>query len=78
MTGSRPAKPRHFKLVLSKSLVTDEVLHHQYRGKGTREDPYLVDFIPHDPRNPMVSSDRYLFEVSLRQENLLYEPHLVC
>jgi hypothetical protein len=53
-TVDMPPKPSHFKLVWSKSLVTDEVLHHQYKGSGTEDDPYAVDFIPHDPRNPML------------------------
>ena len=46
----------HFRLVASQSLVTPAVLSHHYSGSGTDEDPYLVEFIPHDPRNPMLFS----------------------
>ena len=43
----------HWRIVSSQSLVTDAVLKHPYRGLGTAEDPYLVEFIPNDPRDPM-------------------------
>ncbi|KAK5050108.1 MFS siderochrome iron transporter 1 [Exophiala bonariae] len=43
----------HWRLVASQSLITDEVLNHRYEGSGTAKDPYVVEFIAHDPRNPM-------------------------
>lgn len=43
----------HYRLVFSQTLVTDEVLNHRYKGSGTEEEPYVVEFIPFDPRNPM-------------------------
>ena len=43
----------HFKLVKDQSLVFPEVLFRSYEGLGTEHDPYLVDFAPNDPRNPM-------------------------
>ena len=46
-------KVPHWRLVMSQTLVTDAVLNHQYKGSGTEDDPYLVEFIPNDPRNPM-------------------------
>jgi Sugar (and other) transporter len=49
-------KVPHWRLVWSQSLVTDAVLNHPYRGLGTLEKPYLVEFIPNDPRNPMAFS----------------------
>lgn len=48
-----PNRPPHFKLVLSHALVTPEVLRHHYTGGGTEDDPYIVDFLENDPRNPM-------------------------
>lgn len=42
----------HLRIVFSQSLITDKVLHHSYPGSGTPEDPYRIEFIPHDPRNP--------------------------
>lgn len=46
-------KVSHWRLVASQTLITDEVLNHSYKGSGTDEDPYVVEFIPGDPRNPM-------------------------
>lgn len=46
--------PNHFKLVFSQTFITDEVRNHNYKGAGTTEDPYVVEFIPNDPRNPML------------------------
>ncbi|KEF63648.1 uncharacterized protein A1O9_01626 [Exophiala aquamarina CBS 119918] len=43
----------HWRLVASQALITDEVLNHKYKGSGTTEDPYVVEFIRHDPRNPL-------------------------
>ena len=51
-----PSNPTHFHAVFSHSLVTPEVLKHTYKGGGTDADPYLVEFLPHDPRNPMLFS----------------------
>ncbi|KAH8650138.1 major facilitator superfamily domain-containing protein [Xylariales sp. PMI_506] len=53
-----PEKPHitkipHWRLVIDQAGVTDVVLNHPYAGSGTEEDPYLVQWIPHDPRNPM-------------------------
>ena len=45
--------PAYLRIVFSQSLVTPAVLKHHYPGNGTEEDPYVVDFIPNDPRNPM-------------------------
>ena len=50
---TNPAKPAHLRVVASHSLLTEAVLDHRYRGAGTENDPYVVDFIPNDPRNPM-------------------------
>lgn len=45
--------PSHWRIVVSQSLVTSDVLRHPYPGSGTVEDPYVVEFIPDDKRNPM-------------------------
>lgn len=43
----------HWRLVASQTLITDDVLNHPYKGSGTTDDPYIVEFIRQDPRNPM-------------------------
>src|SRR2546423_156274 len=59
------AKVGHFQIVRSHSLVTPEVLHYHYKGSGTEDDPYLVEFIPHDPRNPMLFSTWKKWSITL-------------
>lgn len=34
--------------------LTPSVVDHSYAGAGTAEDPYIVTWIPSDPRNPML------------------------
>jgi multidrug resistance protein len=50
---SHAKRASHWKLVLDQTLITDAVLSHRYRGSGTEQDPYLVEYLPNDPRNPM-------------------------
>ncbi|KAJ5297023.1 uncharacterized protein N7443_007916 [Penicillium atrosanguineum] len=42
-----------WRLLIDQRVVTPEVLHHNYEGSGTDEDPYVVSWLPIDPRNPM-------------------------
>jgi hypothetical protein len=49
----KPAPVSHWALVVDQAHVTPEVESHNYRGSGTVEDPYVVEFIPGDGRNPM-------------------------
>ncbi|KAI1487791.1 major facilitator superfamily transporter [Biscogniauxia mediterranea] len=43
----------YFQRQFDQAGVTPAVLEWRYRGKGTEEDPYVVDFLPDDPKNPM-------------------------
>jgi MFS family permease len=45
-------RPSHFQLVFSQTLTTPAVLDYTYSGSGTISDPYLVDWLPNDPKNP--------------------------
>ena len=44
----------HFKQVLDQGGITSAVLDWHYDGSGSEEDPYIVTWIDHDPRNPML------------------------
>jgi multidrug resistance protein len=46
-------KVPHWRLVASQTLITDAVANYPYNGSGTEDDPYIVEYIPDDPRNPM-------------------------
>ncbi|OTB03604.1 hypothetical protein M426DRAFT_321524 [Hypoxylon sp. CI-4A] len=43
----------HWRKVIDQAGVTPEVASYQYQGSGTEADPYVVKWIPDDPRNPM-------------------------
>lgn len=47
-----PSLP-HWRIVSSQIGITPAVEHHRYKGSGTEADPYVVDFLPDDPRDPM-------------------------
>ncbi|KAH8694084.1 MFS general substrate transporter [Talaromyces proteolyticus] len=42
-----------WRIICDQTLITDEVISFQYPGGGTHDDPYVVDWIPGDPRNPL-------------------------
>ncbi|KAL8665705.1 MAG: hypothetical protein Q9202_002015 [Teloschistes flavicans] len=50
-----PQKLSHTRLLFSHTIITEEIVNHRYPGSGTQDDPYLVDWIPGDPRNPMTA-----------------------
>jgi hypothetical protein len=37
----------------------DKIHHHAYRGGGTPEKPYIVDWLPDDPENPQTWNNTY-------------------
>lgn len=51
--GQKSHKHSHWSILIDQAGVDDAVLHHKYAGQGTDEAPYLVEFLPTDPRNPM-------------------------
>ncbi|GAB1212152.1 hypothetical protein ATERTT37_001282 [Aspergillus terreus] len=52
-----PPKAPHWRLVTPQAYVTDDVLEYTYTGSGTSEDPFIVEWMPTDPRNPMQFSN---------------------
>jgi hypothetical protein len=44
----------YWRLVSDQAVLTQEIIDHPYPGSGTDEDPYVVTWIPNDPRNPML------------------------
>ncbi|KAE8350542.1 major facilitator superfamily domain-containing protein [Aspergillus coremiiformis] len=45
----------YWRLLLDQAVVTPEIIEYPYQGSGTDDDPYIVEWIPNDPRNPMYS-----------------------
>lgn len=51
--SGRPEAIGYFKMVFDQRVVTKEIIEHHYDGAGTDDDPYIVNWIENDPRNPM-------------------------
>lgn len=51
--SGKPKSIPWFKAVVDQGVVTDDIKNWDYKGSGTDDDPYLVEWIDQDPRNPM-------------------------
>ena len=52
--SQKPTQLSHFAQVFDQAGITPEVEAFNYKGSGTEEDPFIVDWITQDPRNPML------------------------
>ncbi|KAE8150969.1 major facilitator superfamily domain-containing protein [Aspergillus avenaceus] len=43
----------YWRVLVDQSVLTKDVINYPYEGSGTENDPYIVEWIPDDPRNPM-------------------------
>ncbi|KAL1585222.1 hypothetical protein WHR41_05866 [Cladosporium halotolerans] len=55
--SGKPGQLTHFMQVFKHAGITPEVENYKYEGSGTEEDPFVVNWIPNDPRNPMLYSE---------------------
>jgi hypothetical protein len=53
------------RMLIDQGVTTPEVEQHHYPGSGTEEDPYRVDWLKNDPRNPMEFPTWYKWMVTL-------------
>ena len=53
MVSNYPRTVSYWRLMTDQQVVTQEILSHEYAGSGTEDDPYVVSWLPEDPRNPM-------------------------
>ncbi|TID21298.1 MFS general substrate transporter [Venturia nashicola] len=44
----------HWRMILQQGVLTPAIEKHNYNGSGTEEDPYSVEWLDNDPRNPML------------------------
>ncbi|BCS30171.1 MFS transporter [Aspergillus puulaauensis] len=52
-TPNHPRDISFWRLMTDQHVVTHDIVDHKYPGSGTESDPYVVSWIPDDPRNPM-------------------------
>jgi hypothetical protein len=62
---TRPAGLTHFQQVFDQTGITKDVEQWDYEGSGTEDDPYVVHWIAHDPRNPMLYSESTKWSITL-------------
>ncbi|KAJ5683568.1 hypothetical protein N7462_006733 [Penicillium macrosclerotiorum] len=48
-----PTRIPYWRILTDQGVVTQEIIDFDYAGSGSEEDPYVVEWIPNDPRNPM-------------------------
>lgn len=51
--SSRPARIPWSTIVRDQGVVTPDIINHHYIGSGTEKDPFIVEWITDDPRNPI-------------------------
>ncbi|KAJ5472189.1 hypothetical protein N7530_006190 [Penicillium desertorum] len=56
-----------YQLVLSQDTITDDVVSHEWEGNGTPEDPYLVDWLHEDARDPHQMQDWLKWSITILQ-----------
>ncbi|KAE8375381.1 major facilitator superfamily domain-containing protein [Aspergillus bertholletiae] len=54
--GVYRSKIPYYRTLIDQGAITQDVLHFDYPGSGTEEDPYVVSWIPNDSRNPQLFS----------------------
>jgi hypothetical protein len=63
--GRGPKGIPHWRMVLSQGVLTPEIEQWHYHGDGTQESPFVVTWIDHDPRNPMLFSQAYKWSITI-------------
>jgi len=71
-SGKHPNHIPYWKLITDQSVLTQDVIDWEYEGSGTEEDPYVVDWIDNDARNPMTwgSSKKWVMALSMAMATL--------
>lgn len=51
--GTHPQTISYWKLLVDQGVLTQDVVDWDYEGSGTDDDPYIVEWINNDQRDPM-------------------------
>lgn len=63
----------HWQMITDQGVVTREIINYDYEGAGTEEDPYVVEWIDNDPRNPMTwaKSKKWIMAIAVANSVLV-------
>jgi hypothetical protein len=59
----------HWKMITDQGITTHEIENWDYEGAGTEDDPYVVEWIENDPRNPMTWSQTKKWVIAIAVAN---------
>jgi hypothetical protein len=62
---SKPQAISHWRMISDQGVTNAEIENWHYKGAGTEEDPYAVEWIDNDPRNPFGFSFAYRWSIVL-------------
>lgn len=59
----------HWQMLVDQGVLTRQIINYDYEGSGTDEDPYVVEWIDNDPRNPMTWTKKKKWIITLTVAN---------
>ena len=63
--STKTNKSSHWKILTTHTTISPDVLNHHYPGSGTEDDPYRVEFLPDDERDPQNFSSLKNWSITL-------------
>lgn len=63
--STKTNKSSHWQILTTYTTISPDVLNHHYPGSGTEDDPYRVEFLPDDERDPQNFSSLKKWSITL-------------
>ena len=63
--STRTNRSSHWQILTTHTSISPDVLNHRYPGSGTEDDPYRVEFLPDDERDPQNFSSLKKWSITL-------------
>lgn len=76
-SGCHATKIPFWRMILDQGAVTQEVIDYPYPGEGTTENPYVISWIPNDPRNALDFSEVAKWSIMLLVSLVTFDVALV-
>ena len=63
--STKTNRSSHWQILTTHTSISPDVLNHHYPGSGTEDDPYRVEFLPGDERDPQNFSGLKKWSITL-------------
>lgn len=63
--STKTNRSSHWQILTTHTTISPDVLNHPYPGSGTEDDPYRVEFLPGDERDPQNFSSLKKWSITL-------------